>query len=104
MTPKKVDLALMCKSHNYKIEPFTNTYRVGDWVIGKKKRQALVGSNVILTESQKSPAYLGGIISGFIPTQDGKCEIVFTQDHALTGNQDSIGHTGWGLKRSVCYI
>ena len=29
---------------------------------------------------------------------------IFTQDHSLTGNDESIGHSGWGLKRSVCYV
>ena len=104
MTPKNIDLALMCKSHNYKLEPFTNTYRVGNWVIGKKKRQELVGGKVVLTESMSTPAYLGGNIIGFVPVANNKYEIIFTQDHSLTGNDESVGHSGWGLKRSVCYI
>jgi len=100
----KVDLALMCKSHNYKIEPFSSTFRVGDWVIGKKKRQELVGGRVVLTESQTSPAYLGGHIVGFVPKANGKCEVIFKQDYALAGNNDAVGHVGWGFKRSVCYV
>ena len=97
-------LALMCKSHNYKVDPHSKEYRVGEWVISEKKRTELVGAQVILTESQKTPAYLGGTIVGFIPTASGKCEVIFKEDKALIGNEDAVGHRGWGNQRSVCYV
>jgi len=99
------DLALMCKSHNYKTNAFNEEYRVGNWVISEAKRKELLGGTVVLTESQKQPAYLGGTIIGFIPTQNGKkCEVIFKVDNNLTGNVDAVGHRGWGTGRGVCYI
>lgn len=105
MTPVKSTngLALMCKSHNYK----TNTskeFRVGNWVIAETRRQQLIGRTVVLTESQSSPAYLGGTIIGFAPTQNNKCEVIFREDPALVGNTDAVQHQGWGSGRGVCYI
>ncbi len=97
-------LALMCKSHNYKLDPFNKEYRVGNWVIGKQRRKELVGERVVLTESQSSPAYLGGTIVGFVPTASGKCEVVFKEDMSLVGNEDAVGHSGWGIRRGVCYV
>ncbi len=97
-------LALMCKSHNYKVDPYSNEYRVGYWVIGSKRQDELIGAGVILTESKKSPAYLGGTIVGFVPNNNGKCEVIFKEDASMLGNQDAVNHNGWGLKRSVCYI
>jgi len=97
-------LALMCKSHNYKLDPYSNEYRVGNWVIGSKKRDELVGESVILTESQSSPAYLGGTIVGFVPVDNGKCEVIFKEDSTMIGNKDSVGHRGWGTGRGVCYV
>jgi len=105
MTPKTcASLALMCKSHNYKLDPYSNEYRVGNWVIGKKKRKELVGESVILTESQSTPAYLGGTIIGFVPTVNGKCEVIFKEDRSLLFNEDAVGHSGWGVRRGVCYV
>ena len=99
------NLALMCKSHNYKTNSLKNVYSVGNWVIAENRRKDLLGQNVILTESQKSPAYLGGTIVGFVPTQNGnKCEVVFQVDETLAGNTDAVGHQGWGTGRGVCYI
>ena len=105
MTPnnRKADLALMCKSKNFTFET-GNQVRVGNWVISEKKREELQGTNVILTTSQTSPAYLGGKIIGFNPTHQGKCEVIFREDDALIGNTDSVEHTGWGSGRGVCYI
>ena len=97
-------LALMCKSRNYKIDPHTKEYRVGNWVIGKNKQNGLIGARVVLTESQKAPAYLGGTIVGIVPTVSGKCEVVFKEDEAMVGNEDAVGHRGWGTGRSVCYV
>ena len=99
------NLALMCKSHNYRSNSINNVYSVGNWVIAENRRKDLLGQQVILTESQKSPAYLGGTIVGFVPTQNGKkCEVVFQVDDTLTGNTDAVGHQGWGTGRGVCYI
>ena len=99
------NLALMCKSHNYKTNSANNVYSVGNWVIAENRRKDLLGQNVILTESQKSPAYLGGTIVGFVPTQNGKkCEVIFQVNESLTGNTDAVEHQGWGSGRGVCYI
>ena len=105
MTPKQniTSLALMCKSHNYKTDT-NNEYRVGNWVIAETRRQQLLGSTVVLTESQTSPAYLGGTIIGFAPTQNNKCEVIFKEDPALIGNTDAVQHRGWGTGRGVCYV
>jgi hypothetical protein len=100
----KASLALMCKSHNYKLDPYSDEYRVGDWVISEKRRDKLVGTSVILTESQATGAYLGGTIVGFAPAAGGKCEVIFKEDQTLVGNSDAVGHRGWGSGRGVCYV
>ena len=61
------------------------------------------GGIVILTESQSTSAYLGGRITGFNPTPDGKCEVIFKEDKSLIGNDDSVSHRGWG-KRTRCLL
>ena len=110
MTPKQntVNLALMCKTNNNKQNPQssnTGEYRVGNWVISEAKRKELLGGTVVLTQSQKTPAYLGGTIVGFNPTQNGKkCEVIFKEDKSLVGNDDAVGHNGWGSGRGVCYV
>ena len=103
MKVNKANLALMCKSKNFIFET-GNRVRVGNWVISESRRKELHGGNVILTTSQKSPAYLGGKIIGFNPTHEGKCEVVFKEDETLIGNTDSVSHAGWGSGRGVCYI
>ena len=105
MTPIKQTngLALMCKSHNYRTNT-NNEFRVGNWVIAETRRQQLIGRTVVLTESQSSPAYLGGTIIGFAPTQSNKCEVIFKEDKSLVGNTDAVQHRGWGSGRGVCYI
>ena len=97
-------LALMCKSHNYKVDTYADRFRVGNWVIAETRRQELLGRTVVLTESQTSPAYLGGTILGFTPTDSGKCEVVFQADDFLVGNRDAVDHPGWGSGRGVCYV
>jgi len=106
MTPTQntADLALMCKSHNYRVDTYGDRFRVGNWVIAETRRQQLLGRTVVLTESQSSPAYLGGQIVHFIPTIDGKCEVVFQADNEVVGNTDAVGHPGWGHGRGVCYV
>ena len=94
----------MCKSHNYKLDPFSNEYRVGNWVIAETRRQELLGRTVVLSESQSSPAYLGGTIIDFLPTVDGKCAVVFKEDPGVAGNVDAVQHRGWGSGRGVCYV
>ena len=64
----KPSVALMCKSHDYTYIPKTNTFITGDWVISSKRQEELFGETVVLTEGQKSSAYLGGKIVGFVPT------------------------------------
>ena len=102
------NIALMCKTNNDKQNPQSSNpgeYRVGNWVISETKRKELLGGTVVLTESQKSPAYLGGTIIGFNPSQNGKkCEVIFQEDNTLIGNTDAVGHRGWGSGRGVCYI
>jgi hypothetical protein len=106
MKSKANKLALMCKSHNYKLDSNRNEYRVGNWVIAETRRQQLLGSTVVLTESQTSPAYLGGTIIGFAPTpyHSNKCEVIFKEDPSLVGDTDAVQHRGWGSGRGVCYI
>tara|TARA_Y100001972_G_C7586015_1_gene293833 strand:- start:633 stop:944 length:312 start_codon:yes stop_codon:yes gene_type:complete len=102
-----VKLALMCKSKNYRLNaicPDEDEYRTGQWVIGKKRRGSLLGEKVILTESRKSPAYMGGTIIGFSPLANGKVEVIFKEDASIVGNSDSVDHSGWGSGRGVCYI
>ena len=105
MTPSKniANLALMCRSRNYTYDN-TNQVRVGNWVISEDKRCALQGGTVILTDSQTSSAYLGGRITGFNPTPEGKVEVIFKEDKSLVGNDDAVGHNGWGSGRGVCYV
>ncbi len=103
----RAKLALMCKSHNYRLDticPDQDEYRVGNWVIAEKRRKDLLGESVILTESQSSPAYMGGTIIGFSPLSNGKCEVLFKEDKAMVGNDDAVEHRGWGSGRGVCYV
>ena len=103
----KASLALMCKSHNYQLDainPAQDEYRVGNWVIADRRRKDLLGASVVLTESQRSPAYMGGTIIGFNPLQNGKCEVLFREDKSLVGNTDAVDHSGWGSGRGVCYV
>lgn len=109
----KPTIALMCKSHNYYTRPNTSSITSPSWVLSEKRAQSLVGKTVILTESQKTPAYIGGTITAVnhATTQIGndgrsikRFDVVFTPDPSLDGNTDSIRHNGWGKGRSVCYI
>ena len=101
-------LALICKTHDYKYMPKTDTFVTGDWVISNTRQQELLGENVILTEGQKSEAYLGGRIVGFVPsnkpTHHTQCKVVFQANPALVGDTTSTGHFNWGMGRSVCYL
>ena len=105
---KQPSLALMCKSHDYEYQPATNTFVTGKWVISNSMQQELLGKQVILTESQEDPAYLGGTILGFVPvtekTAQTKCRVVFSADPSLVGDTSSVDHSNWGNQRSVCYI
>jgi len=109
----KVNIALMCKSHNYYTESNTTTITSPAWVIGEKRAQSLVGQNVILTESTSTPSYLGGTITavnhsvtqkGFDGRSIKRFDVVFTPDPAFVNNTDAIGHNGWGKGRAVCYL
>jgi len=109
----KANIALMCKSHNYYTEPSRSTITSPAWVIGEKRAQSLVGQNVILTESTSLPSYLGGTITAVNHTvtqksYDGRkinrYDIVFKPDPSFVCNADSIGHSGWGKGRAVCYL
>ena len=106
----KASIALMCKSHNYWTKGYIKNgrrecdVRVGNWRIHEGRRQELIGGTVVLTESQSSPAYLGGTIVGLYPTPDGKCEVIFVEDPELVGNREAVGHRGWGCGRGVCFV
>ena len=101
-------IALMCKSHDYEYVPSTNTFVTGDWVISNSRQQELLGERVVLTESQKDSAYLGGQIVGFVPsnkqTHHTQCKVVFQVDPNLVGDTTASGHFNWGTGRSVCYL
>ena len=110
---KKPVIALMCKSHNYYTKPNTTTITSPAWVIGEKRAESLVGKSVILTESTKTPAYIGGTITAVNHTAtqttfNGRSikrfDVVFTPDPAFDGNTDSVGHSGWGKGRAICYL
>ena len=55
----KANLALMCKSHNYKLDPYSNEYRVGNWVISQTRREELIGGCLLYT----SPSPRDGLLS-----------------------------------------
>ena len=104
----KPSVALMCKSHNYQYIPTTNTFITGDWVISSKRQEELFGATVVLTEGQKSSAYLGGKIVGFVPankrTAQTQCKVVFQADPSVVGDNSAFDHDNWGTGRSVCYL
>ena len=101
-------IALMCKSRDYEYMPSTNTFVTGDWVISTKKQEALLGNTVILTEGQRSSAYIGGRIVGFVPTNkrtaQTQCKVVFQADSNFVGDTTAFDHYNWGTGRSVCYL
>ena len=102
---KPATLALHCKSRNYRYDAKSNRYTVGNWPIGKSKREKLIGSNVILVPGIHKESYLGGTIVGFNQTSKTKCEVVFKHDTLLSGCSDAVSHKGWSNgRRSVCYI
>ena len=104
---KMAKLALMCKSKNYQLDticPGQDEYRTGQWVISPKKRRELLGEDVVLTMSRKTPAYMGGKIIGFSPLENGKVEVIFKEDPSLVGSTDAVNQSGWGSGRGVCYI
>jgi len=105
---KDPSIALMCKSHNYQYSPTTNTFITGDWVISSKRQEELFGETVVLTEGQKSSAYLGGKIVGFVPTNkrtaQTQCKVVFQADPSVVGDNSAFDHDNWGTGRSVCYL
>jgi len=107
------NIALMCKSHNYYTKPNTNVVTSPSWVLSEKRAKSLVGKTVVLTESTKTPAYIGGTITAVnhAVTQIGndgrsiqRFDVVFTPDPAFDGNTDAVGHAGWGKGRSVCFV
>ena len=102
----KSNIALMCKSHDYKlVDQSTNTFRTSSWKMSKEKAHSLVGTTVTLTESRNSPAYMGGEIVEVIPMKGhGRFDIVFNAEKTLAGNKDAVNHPGWGNGRAVCYI
>ena len=104
----KPSVALMCKSHNYQYSPTTNTFITGDWVISSKRQEELFGETVVLTEGQKSSAYLGGKIVGFVPTNkrtaQTQCKVVFQADPSVVGDNSAFDHDNWRTGRSVCYL
>ena len=102
MTPNKtVNIALVCKKRDFTYDA-PGRVRSGNWKIAEHRRPGLIGSTVILTDSQKSPAYLGGKIIGVNPTHNGRVEVIFREDESLVGNTDTIGHPKWGHEK--CYI
>ena len=105
---QKPAIALMCKSHDYEYIPATDTFVTGDWVISKSRQESLLGAKVILTNSSKNSAYLGGRIVGFVPTNkrttQTQCKVVFQADPNLVGDESAYAHNNWGTGRSVCYL
>ena len=103
MTPKRntVDVALICHKHDYTYDE-PGRVRSGNWKIGEHKRKDLIGSTVVLSETQSTPAYIGGKIIGVNPTWGGRVELIFKEDKALVGNTEAVSHPNWGQEK--CYI
>lgn len=116
---KAANIALMCKSHNYtKNKTNENLFTSPSWALSETTANNLIGKNVILTNSSQTPAYMGGkiidVVLNLKSTKEharntyGRCsnryDIVFEYDPGLIGNKSSVGHSGWGSGRSVCYI
>tara|TARA_E500000178_G_scaffold90115_1_gene89090 strand:- start:184 stop:531 length:348 start_codon:yes stop_codon:yes gene_type:complete len=101
-------ISLMCKRHDYVYNSATGTFVTGDWVISEKKQRELLGQKVTLTEFKQTEAYLGGRITGFVPssrkTAQKQVKVVFQPDPRLTGDRTHSNHKGWGTGRSVCYL
>lgn len=101
-------ISLMCKKHDYEYNVATGNFVTGDWVISENKQRELLGQKVTLTEYQYGGAYMGGRITGFIPSSQKsaqkKVKVVFQPDPSLSGDRTHSGHKGWGTGRSVCYL
>ena len=104
----KPAISLMCKKHDYEYNVATGTFVTGDWVISEDKQRELLGEQVTLTEFRNSNAYMGGRITGFIPsskqTLHKQVKVVFQPDPTLAGDTTHADHKGWGTGRSVCYL
>ena len=105
---REPSVALMCKSHDFDYQASTDTFVTGDWVISPTRQQELVGEKVVLTESQRGEAYMGGTIVGFVPSEkkskQTQVKVVFKADPSLVGDDTSVCHYNWGYGRSVCYL
>ena len=103
---KKSNIALMCKSHDYKlVDQSTNTFKTSSWRMSKKKADSLIGGTVTLTESSKTAAYMGGKIVDVIPVKgSNRFDIIFSAEKTMAGNKAAVNHPGWGKGRAVCYI
>lgn len=105
---KKPAIALMCKSHDYKMKSMaiTNLCITSAWTMSKEKASSLIGENVVLTESRKDPAYMGGKITAVTPIVNDttRYDVWFEPDTTMKGNTDAVGHPGWGSGRAVCYL
>ncbi len=96
-------LALMSKKKDFNRVKGTKLVVSGDWVIGKEKQNEFFGQRVIMTNSSKESAYIGGTIVGYLPSTKNsyhtKCKVVFEEDASLVGCQAAIGRyrTGNGV-------
>ena len=96
-------LALMSKKKDYNRINGTDLIVSGDWVIGKQKQNEFFGKKVIMVNSSKEGAYIGGTIVGYLPaiknSYHTKCKVVFEEDSSLVGCQAALGRyrTGNGV-------
>ena len=101
-TNNKPSLALMSKKKDYN-RVGTDLVVSGDWVIGKEKQNEFFGKQVIMVNSSKEGAYIGGTIVGYLPSTKNsyhtKCKVVFQEDLSLVGDTSAMGRyrTGNGV-------
>jgi len=93
-TNNNPSLALMSKKKDYN-RVGTGLVVSGDWVIGKEKQNEFFGKQVIMVNSSKEGAYIGGTIVGYLPSTKNsyhtKCKVVFQEDSSLIGCMSAIG-------------
>jgi|7_EtaG_2_1085326.scaffolds.fasta_scaffold81974_2 hypothetical protein len=102
-TNNNPSLALMSKKQDYNRVNGTKLIVSGDWVIGKEKQNEFFGKQVIMVNSSKEGAYIGGTIVGYLPSIKNsyhtKCKVVFQEDLSLVGDTSAMGRyrTGNGV-------
>jgi hypothetical protein len=76
-----------------------NTYDSGDWYLSDLTAADLIGGEIYLHESQKSPAYHAGHITDFRLTECGRKVIRYVVDKNLIGTP--APRSGWGREKCI---